>query len=111
MTGTDEHGEKIEKAALEHAFKRGEEKKFVDGIVPHFRELWKKLGIEYDYFIRTTDKIHEDTVKAVLARLYENGKIYKKTYKGWFCTPCEMFWTDTTPQTAYAPTARGNSKD
>lgn len=95
MTGTDEHGEKIEKAALNEGMKKGEEKKFVDKIVPRFTDLWKKLDIEYDYFIRTTDKSHEDAVKQILTVLHEKGYVYKKVYKGWFCTPCEMFWSDT----------------
>jgi len=95
MTGTDEHGEKIEKATLEQGGKPGDEKKFVDGIVPVFRGLWDKLGIRYDYFIRTTDETHIKTVQAVLDKLYKDGKIYKKIYKGWFCTPCETFWSET----------------
>lgn len=95
MTGTDEHGEKIEKAALEAGFKAGEEQKFVDGIVPVFKDLWAKLGIKYDYFIRTTDESHIKAVQAFLDKLYKEGKIYKKDYKGWFCTPCETFWTQT----------------
>ena len=94
MTGTDEHGEKIEEAAFKAGFKIGEEKKFVDTIVSHFKDLWHKLNIQYDYFIRTTDKMHEETVRKVLMTLYKNGKIYKKVYKGWFCTPCEAFWSD-----------------
>ena len=95
MTGTDEHGEKIEKATLEQGFKEGEEKRFVDGIVPVFKELWSKLGIRYDWFIRTTDDHHVKTVQAVLNKLHKDGKIYKKDYKGWFCTPCETFWSET----------------
>ncbi len=95
MTGTDEHGEKIEKAILAHGYREGEEKKFVDEIVPVFKKLWKKLAISYDYFIRTTDKNHISTVQATLEKLYKDGKIYKKIYKGWFCTPCETFWSET----------------
>ena len=95
MTGTDEHGEKIEKATLEAGYKELEEKKFVDSIVPVFKDLWTKLGIEYDYFIRTTDDHHIRCVQAVLDKLYKDGKIYKKAYKGWFCTPCETFWSET----------------
>ena len=94
MTGTDEHGEKIEGSTLAAGFKAGEEKKFVDGIVPHFKELWEKLNIKYDYFIRTTDAQHERCVQAVLDKLNASGKIYKKTYSGWFCTPCETFWSE-----------------
>ena len=82
MTGTDEHGEKIEKATLDAGFEKGQEKKFVDSIVPHFKEAWKKLNIKYDYFIRTTNKVHEKTVKEVLSKLYKKGKIYKKLYQG-----------------------------
>ena len=88
MTGTDEHGEKIEAQALEAGFKQGEEKAFVDSIVPHFKELWKKLNIEYDYFIRTTDMDHIKSVQTALTKLNDAGKIYKKVYQGWFCTPC-----------------------
>ncbi len=95
MTGTDEHGEKIEKATIEAGFKAGEEQKFVDGIVPIFKDLWAKLDITYDYFIRTTDACHIKTVQAFLDKLHKAGKIYKKDYKGWFCTPCETFWTKT----------------
>ncbi len=95
MTGTDEHGEKIEKAALEHGLKDGEEQKFVDEIVPVFKGLWAKLNIKYDHFIRTTDDHHVKAVQAILAKLHEDGKICKKVYKGWFCTPCEMFWSET----------------
>lgn len=95
MTGTDEHGEKIEKAAIEHGFKEGGEKQFVDGIVPVFKDLWANLGIKYDYFIRTTDDDHERSVQAVLEELRKRDKIYKKVYEGWFCTPCETFWSET----------------
>jgi len=95
MTGTDEHGEKIERSTLEAGLKEGEEKKFVDSIVPVFKDLWTKLGIEYDHFIRTTDDYHIKCVQAILDKLYKDGKIYKKAYKGWFCTPCETFWGET----------------
>ena len=95
MTGTDEHGEKIEEAAIAKGLKAGEEKKFVDAIVPVFKDLWIKLNIKYDYFIRTTDPAHEKCVQFVLDKLYKDGLIYKKAYKGWFCTPCETFWSPT----------------
>lgn len=108
MTGTDEHGEKIEKAALEAGFEKGEEKKFIDTVVPHFKKLWKKLDIEYDHFIRTTDTAHEETVKKVLSVLHEKGEIYKKLYKGWFCTPCEMFWTNTHAPDGICPDCKRN---
>ena len=93
MTGTDEHGEKIEKATLEKGYKEGEEKAFVDEIVPVFKGLWKKININYDFFIRTTDDYHVKSVQACLERLKKTDKIYKKVYKGWFCTPCETFWS------------------
>lgn len=95
ITGTDEHGEKIEKASLERGFKEGEEKKFVDEIVPVFKDLWEKLDIKYDFFIRTTDDFHIKAVQALLDTIYKSGKIYKKNYKGWFCTPCETFWSES----------------
>jgi methionyl-tRNA synthetase len=103
MTGTDEHGEKIEKATQARGFKTGEEKKFVDEIVPVFKELWKKLGIQYDYFIRTTDDYHIKAVQKVLSNLHKDGKIYKKIYKGWFCTPCETFWSEAQSDDGLCP--------
>jgi methionyl-tRNA synthetase len=103
MTGTDEHGEKIEKATLARGFKAGEEKKFVDEIVPVFEGLWQRLGIKYDYFIRTTDEHHIKAVQAVLDKLYKDGKIYKKIYKGWFCTPCETFWSEAQSDDGLCP--------
>jgi len=95
MTGTDEHGEKIEKATVDKGLKPGEEQKFVDEIVPSFKSLWDKLGVKYDHFIRTTDDYHIRTVQAFLTELNRSGKIYKKIYKGWFCTPCETFWSES----------------
>ena len=94
MTGTDEHGEKIEKASAKAGNKKGGEKAFVDGIHKRFKELWRKLDIEYDFFIRTTDKNHEEAVKYALEALDKKGDIYLKKYRGYFCTPCEMFWSD-----------------
>ncbi|MBI5144120.1 MAG: class I tRNA ligase family protein, partial [Candidatus Omnitrophica bacterium] len=98
MTGTDEHGEKIEKASLEKGYKVYEEQKFVDEIVPVFKDLWKRLEISHDHFIRTTDDYHVKSVQYILEKLYKKGKgeskIYKKVYKGWFCTPCETFWSE-----------------
>lgn len=95
MTGTDEHGEKIEKATLARGFKEGEEQKFVDGIVPIFKDLWAKLDIKYDFFLRTTDSYHVKTVQAILEKLHKDDRIYKKVYKGWFCVPCETFWSES----------------
>ncbi len=95
LTGTDEHGEKIEKATIEAGLKRGEEKAFVDGIVPNFKKLWKDLNTEYDLFIRTTDDFHQETVSFIMDLLHKKGDIYKDKYEGYFCVPCEMFWSKT----------------
>ena len=92
LTGTDEHGQKIAKAAAEAGLK---EKDFADKMVSVFVELWKSLDISYDDFIRTTEKRHTDTVKNVLDILYKNKDIYPDKYTGWYCTPCETFWTDS----------------
>lgn len=91
-TGTDEHGQKIETNAL----KAGKTpKKYVDEIVEKFQSLWSILGISYDKFIRTTDESHEKAVQKIFKKLYDDGKIYKGKYKGWYCTPDEAFFTDT----------------
>jgi methionyl-tRNA synthetase len=91
ITGTDEHGIKVQKAAAEQG---KEPKAFVDAIVPEFKELWRVLGIQYDHFIRTTDDYHKKTVQKVLSDLEKKGDIYKASYHGWYCTPCESFWTE-----------------
>jgi methionyl-tRNA synthetase len=91
ITGTDEHGIKVQKAALEQG---KDPKAFVDEIVPQFKELWRILGIQYDHFIRTTDDYHKKTVQKVLSELEAKGDIYKASYHGWYCTPCESFWTE-----------------
>ncbi len=92
LTGTDEHGEKIEKKAKEVNVTPQE---YVDKIVDNAKDLWKSLGISYDKFIRTTDKYHEEAVKKIFNKLYEQGDIYKGEYEGLYCTPCESFWTET----------------
>ncbi|MFC1624689.1 methionine--tRNA ligase [Candidatus Omnitrophota bacterium] len=89
-TGTDEHGQKIKEAADEIGL---EPSVFVDTVVPKFIELWKKLNISYDDFIRTTEKRHKDVVVKILEVLYKNGDLYEGEYSGWYCTPCESFWT------------------
>ncbi|UCD54596.1 MAG: methionine--tRNA ligase [Candidatus Omnitrophota bacterium] len=94
MTGTDEHGEKVEKAAVKAGYEKGREKDFVDSVVPHFKELWKDLNIKFDFFIRTTDPSHEKTVQKILEIMKSKDDIYKGHYNGWFCTPCETFWTE-----------------
>lgn len=92
QTGTDEHGEKIEKkAALEGVTP----KEYVDKIIADAKDLWQSLNISYDYFIRTTDKYHEEAVQKTFKKLYEQGDIYKGSYKGLYCVPCESFWTET----------------
>lgn len=91
LTGTDEHGQKIQAKAKENGVTP---KEFVDVIVADLKEIWKMLDISYDRFIRTTDPDHVQTVQYVFKRLYENGDIYKSRYEGWYCTDCESFFTD-----------------
>lgn len=91
LTGTDEHGQKIEEVAKERGVKP---KKYVDGIVSDIKKLWKDLDITYDVFIRTTDNYHEETVKKIFQKLYDQGDIYKGVYEGYYCTPCESFFTE-----------------
>ena len=92
LTGTDEHGQKIEKRAAESGTSP---KAFVDGLVTEIKQLWEKLGITYDKFIRTTDGYHVKAVQKIFKKLYEQGYIYKSKYKGKYCTPCEAFWTSS----------------
>jgi len=92
QTGTDEHGEKIEKKAKEAGVTP---KEYVDKIIENAKDLWASLGISYDYFIRTTDKNHEEAVQKIFKKLYEQGDIYKGEYKGLYCVPCESFWTES----------------
>ena len=92
LTGTDEHGQKIENKAKE---RRITPKEYVDEIVYKFRKLWDTMNISNDKFIRTTDNYHEEAVKKIFNKLYEKGEIYKGSYKGLYCEPCESFWTET----------------
>ena len=92
LTGTDEHGEKIQKKANEAGVTS---KEYVDKIVANAKDLWKSLDISYDKFIRTTDEEHVKCVQKIFERLYKQGDIYKGEYKGLYCTPCESFWTET----------------
>ncbi|MDD5596139.1 MAG: class I tRNA ligase family protein, partial [Candidatus Omnitrophica bacterium] len=92
LTGTDEHGQKIQKAADEAKLTPQE---FVDKVVVKFKELWVKLDISYNDFIRTTEERHIKVVQKAMEILYQNGDIYKDTYEGWYCTPCETFWPET----------------
>ncbi len=92
LTGSDEHGQKIE----DRAKKAGvTPKEFVDKIIDNAKDLWASLDISYDRFIRTTDEDHVACVQKVFNKLYQQGDIYKGAYEGWYCTPCESFWTDT----------------
>ena len=91
LTGTDEHGQKIQKAADEAKLSPQE---FVDKIVPQFKDLWKALDISYDDFIRTTEERHIKFVQRVFDILNQKGDIYESKYEGWYCTPCETFWTE-----------------
>ena len=92
QTGTDEHGQKIEKKAEE---KGVTPKEYVDPIIENAKDLWEKLGISYDYFIRTTDEDHCKRVQEIFKKMYDKGDIYKGEYKGLYCTPCESFWTES----------------
>ena len=92
LTGTDEHGQKIEKKAEE---KGCTPKQFVDELVADIQKLWGLLDISYDKFIRTTDDYHEKAVQKIFNKLYEKGDIYKGKYSGKYCTPCESFWTES----------------
>ncbi len=92
QTGTDEHGQKIE----EKAVKKGmSPKQFVDDIAGIIKGIWDKANVSYDKFIRTTDPYHERQVQKIFKKLYDQGDIYKGHYEGWYCTPCESFWTDS----------------
>lgn len=92
LTGTDEHGLKIEQKAAE---KGVTPKEYVDEIAAVFQSLWKFMNISYDRYIRTTDDYHIETVQKIFKELYDKGYIYKGEYKGKYCTPCESFWTDS----------------
>ncbi len=92
LTGTDEHGQKIERKAAEAGVTP---QQYVDEIVAETKRLWKLMNIEYDDFIRTTDDRHQKVVQKIFKKFYEQGDIYKSAYEGYYCTPCESFWTPT----------------
>ena len=92
MTGTDEHGQKIELKAAE---KGVSPKAFVDGVAAQIKDIWSLMGVQYDKFIRTTDDYHERTVQHIFKKFVEQGDIYKSEYEGLYCTPCESFWTES----------------
>ena len=91
-TGTDEHGQKIENLAIEAGITP---KAYVDKIAGEIKGIWDLMGVEYDHFIRTTDDYHEKVVAKIFKKFYEQGDIYKSYYEGWYCTPCESFFTAT----------------
>ena len=91
LTGTDEHGQKIERKAKEQGVTP---KEYVDKIVAGIKDLWKLMDIDYSDFIRTTDDRHVKCVQKIFKQLYDQGDIYKSEYEGWYCTPCESFWTE-----------------
>jgi len=92
LTGTDEHGQNIAKRAEEKGLTP---KAFVDGLYHDITDLWQLMKVSYDKFIRTTDDYHEEAVKKIFTKLYEKGDIYKAEYEGWYCSPCESFWTES----------------
>ena len=91
LTGTDEHGQKIQKVAEEAGMTP---QAYVDDIVAGIKTLWDTMNINYDQFIRTTDPEHEKTIQRIFKKLHDQGDIYKSNYEGWYCTPCESFWTE-----------------
>ena len=91
LTGTDEHGQKIERKAREAGVTP---KEYVDHIVDGIKKLWKLMDIDYTDFIRTTDERHVKSVQQIFKKLHDQGDIYKSEYEGWYCTPCESFWTE-----------------
>jgi methionyl-tRNA synthetase len=91
LTGTDDHGKKIEEAAKKA---KKDPKEFTDELVPHFKDAWKKLNINYDRFIRTTDEDHKKIVSEVVQKIYDKGDIYKGSYEGYYCVGCEAYLTE-----------------
>ncbi|WP_346355189.1 methionine--tRNA ligase [Azotosporobacter soli] len=100
LTGSDEHGQKIQRKAAEGNVTP---KEYVDGIVASFQQLWLKLGISNDDFIRTTEERHHKVVQAIFQKIYDQGDIYKAAYEGKYCTPCETFWTERQLQDGNCP--------
>ena len=99
-TGTDEHGQKIEDLAKEAGITP---KAYVDGVAGEIKGVWDKMNSSYDYFIRTTDDYHELAVQKMFKKFYDKGDIYKGKYEGWYCTPCESFFTETQAEGGKCP--------
>ena len=111
LTGTDEHGQKIEDKAKEAGVTP---QQFVDNIVTGEKgvlDLWKLMNISYDRFIRTTDDYHVAAIQKIFKRMYDNGDIYKGTYKGKYCKPCESFWTESQLKDGKCPDCGGEVQD
>lgn len=100
LTGTDEHGQKIQEAANNNG---QEPKEYVDEIVASIKELWKTLEIDYDKFVRTTDDSHTEIVQKIFMKLYEKDEIYKGKYEGHYCVPCESFWAESQLEEGMCP--------
>jgi len=100
LTGTDEHGQKIQKAADEAGLSP---QLFADKVSEQFRRLWRDLDVSYDDFIRTTEERHVKTVQRALEILYAKGEIYESQYQGWYCTPCETFWVESQLRDSLCP--------
>ncbi len=100
LTGTDEHGQKIENLAKEAGITP---QAYVDGVSGEIKRIWDLMGASYDKFIRTTDPYHVESVQHIFRKLYEQGDIYKGAYEGWYCTPCESFFTDIQAEGGVCP--------
>ncbi|ADL11605.1 methionine--tRNA ligase [Acetohalobium arabaticum] len=91
ITGSDEHGQKLQKTAEEHGM---EPLGYIDGIVKTFKELWSTLEVDYTEFVRTTSQEHKKDVQHIFKKIYDKGDIYKDKYEGYYCTPCETYWAE-----------------
>lgn len=100
LTGTDEHGQKIQESAEKAGL---EPKEYVDKIVASTKDLWERLEIDYDEFVRTTDEDHTEVVQKIFKKLQDSGDIYKDVYKGHYCVPCEAYWTDSQLEEGMCP--------
>ncbi len=100
VTGSDEHGQKIQRTAVA---KGVTPQAYVDEIVATFKDLWEKMNIRYDDFVRTTDPRHHKAVQTVFQKIYDQGDIYKSSYEGWYCTPCETFWVENRLEEGLCP--------